>query len=66
MSVQLSAEELEKMISSEVEDTPRMKCLQAAQQNHLVCLNSAGTDPAKKSACNKKLADDVAKCPPPQ
>ncbi len=66
MSIELTSEELEQMISAEAEDTPRMKCLKKAQQNHLACTALAGDDPTKKSACNKKLAEEVASCPPPQ
>jgi hypothetical protein len=47
------------------EESPRMKCLQKAQNNHFACLANAGNDQAKKSACTKKLSEELAACPAP-
>lgn len=44
------------------DETPRMKCLQAAQLAHIACMAGAKTD-AQKAACNTALSNAIAKCP---
>jgi len=63
MAEELTAKDIEQLILQE--ETPRMKCLKKVQADHLACLATAGKDEKKKSACNTKLAEDLAKCPPP-
>ena len=48
------------------DESPRMKCLKKCQEEHLRCVAAAKDDQAKKSACNKKLNEDLKLCPPPQ
>ncbi len=45
------------------DQSPRMRCLQACQAAHVACLSNAGNDEKKKAACNKALADCIARCP---
>jgi hypothetical protein len=63
MAKQITAADLKQMITNE--DTPRMKCLKKAQQDHFNCLAGAGNDAAKRSACDKALSNAVNACPPP-
>jgi len=41
-----------------------MKCLQAAQAAHIMCLANAKT-PAEKAACNNALSSAIKACPCP-
>lgn len=47
------------------EETPRMKCLQKCQKEHLECLTAAKDDEKKKSACIKTLSTCEKACPKP-
>jgi hypothetical protein len=48
----------------ESNETPCMKCLQAAQAAHIMCLANAKT-PAEKAACNNALSAAIKACPCP-
>lgn len=49
----------------ESNETPCMKCLQAAQAAHIVCLANAKTE-AEKAECNKALSRAIKACPCPE
>ena len=68
MDAEINADVLRGMIheleTMGLDESPRMKCLKKCQREHLECLASAGTDPNKKTECNKALARCVSGCPP--
>lgn len=60
----ISQEELLRAVQ-ESNETPCMKCLQAAQAEHIVCLANAKT-PEEKAECNKALSRAIKACPCPE
>ena len=45
------------------DETPRMKCVKICQENRVACMDSAGSDKSKKSACVKGLQECLKSCP---